>query len=261
MENGIFDFSVLPSFGHDYLSTYYMKSPTQDEHLVLEFLAEEFPKIGSTKKMLELGCGPTLHHIISASQYVEEIYLADYLEENLIIINNWQKNDSTAHDWTRFIELALKFETKPHSSADIQRRALLMKQKLKGIMKCDLQKDRCMDKEEKFPLVTSFYAAEEVGISQIEWKKVMARISNKIEIGGNLIMASLRDCEEYSVISPNGIHSKLPCAKINESDFNLLLPKLGFEKNGMIVRGMKIHGQENEGVHGIVLVSAKKITN
>ena len=57
-------------------------------------------------RLLDVGSGPTIHQIVSASAAYPNIVCSEYLQENYRQIEKWQRRDSDAFDWTetfRFI--------------------------------------------------------------------------------------------------------------------------------------------------------------
>ena len=96
---GLFDFREVANFPRDYLATYYCQPPTADEQMVLAFLAEHFPKIASQPCAIEIGCGPTVHHVLPLAPYVSAIHMADYLPENLDEVRRWRDREPGAHGW------------------------------------------------------------------------------------------------------------------------------------------------------------------
>ncbi len=256
--HGFFDFKHLPSFAKNYLRTFYSEEPTQDEIEVIKFLTRYYPLIKGFKDMIEIGCGPTLHHILPLNGFVSEIHLADYLDENLHEIDLWRKKNPIAHNWNKFTELSLRMEGRDFRKRSISLRENLIRKKIKKIGKCDLKKDRVLTWRRTYEAVGCFYCTEEVGINTLKWEKVMKRLSLLVKPGGFLFMAALRETDFYCVLSEDGYYHKLPCAYLTETDFRRVLPKLGFDMSHTIIKTAKIKGQEAEGVTSVILIAAKK---
>jgi hypothetical protein len=92
-DTGLFDFRSVANFPRDYLATYYCQPPTADEQMVLAFLAQHYPKLESQPCAIEIGCGPTVHHVLPLAPFVSEIHMADYLPGNLRQVRRWRDGE------------------------------------------------------------------------------------------------------------------------------------------------------------------------
>ena len=90
-----------------YLNEYYKKLGKENMAL-LDWYRDMYRKIGSKKSLLEIGGGPTIYQLISASSKVKNITFTDYSQKNLDAVNSWVKNKDTF--WDDFIEHVLKGE-------------------------------------------------------------------------------------------------------------------------------------------------------
>lgn len=257
-DGGIFDFKKVSNFAKNYLKTYYSQHPTNDELAVIEFLVRHYPKVKKNSRMIEIGCGPTIHHILPACEYISEIHMADYLEENLREIQLWKQKHKKAHNWNRFTELSLRHEGIESKIEDVLSRENKLRQKITKFLKCDLKKDFPLGKHRTYQVVGAFYCTEEVGTNQREWKKVMSRVAKLVSPGGHLFIASLRATKYYSASVLDGVRLNLPAAYLTEKDFYKVLPTLEFDMSQTVIETKKIRGQKEEGIHSVILVSALK---
>ena len=140
-DTGLFDFRNVANFPRDYLATYYCQPPTIDERVVLGFLAQHYRKLTSQPCAIEIGCGPTVHHVLPLAPFVSEIHMADYLPENLDQVRRWRDGEPDAHRWQEYTALTLSLEGRPNGQADIERRELDTKRKMTRFMLCDLKSD------------------------------------------------------------------------------------------------------------------------
>ena len=92
-ERGAFE-AWVPS---DYLSEYYSELQ-EDERSTLKYFVEQI-RAAPPGPLVCFGCGPTLHHVLLAAERMSEIYLADYVPENLLEIARWRRGEPGAHDW------------------------------------------------------------------------------------------------------------------------------------------------------------------
>ncbi len=257
-ERGIFDFNVVPNFARDYLSTYYCQAPTQDEQAVIAFLASHYRRIPATSWAIEIGCGPTVHHVLPLAPYVSEIHMADYLPENLEQVRLWRDRAPGAHEWQDYTALTLALEGREATPAAVARREAETRAKISRFRHCDLKMDSPLETSDVYPVVACFYCVENIGVTTAEWTRVMRRVAALTAPGGYLFLSALNQTEFYVVRSADGRLNRLPAAYLTEDDFRQILPTLGFDAGATIVESRSFTGQEREGVNGVVLVAARK---
>ena len=51
------------------------------------------------KRIVDIGSGPTIHSLIPAAKWFDELYLSDYCPQNLEAVQKWVGKDPGAHDW------------------------------------------------------------------------------------------------------------------------------------------------------------------
>jgi hypothetical protein len=252
--DGFFDFRGAGSFASAYIDTFYRnRPPTNDEQKVLAFLVRELRRLPPQPVMLEVGCGPTVHHIFPFVSSVGEIHMADYLPENLEEVRKWKDDVPGACGWDQYAELVLRLEGQACGVADVdalQRRA---RSSVRALLHCDLTQRSILAGDTTYPLVSAFYCTEEVGISIARWQEVMANLAEVVAPGGRLYLSCLAATDFYLVGT-----TPYPCARISESDVRRILPRLGFDMDATVIEAASIAGQDEEGVVGVVLVSAQK---
>lgn len=92
----------------DYLWDYY-RSVQSDEAATLRFLVESARLIGPVPTLLEVGCGPTVHHALPFAGGVGEIHVADFLDRNLSEVRLWTDGAPGAWDWSPFTREVLRY--------------------------------------------------------------------------------------------------------------------------------------------------------
>jgi hypothetical protein len=258
-QEAVFDFNVVSNFSDDYLSTYYSQPPTNDEQVVLSFLARHYPKIASQPCAIEIGCGPTVHHVLPLAPYVSEIHMADYLPDSLEQVRRWRDGVPDAHRWNHYTAFALSLEGRGSTIAEIERREADTRRKMTSLLHCDLKRDQPLPTTRQYSVVTSFYCAENIGITHDEWFNVMRRLANLTASGGYLFLSALRETHFYVIESADGRRQRLPSAYMTEQHFRDVLPKLGFDIRQTVLESMSLEGQEEAGVKGVILVAAAKV--
>lgn len=252
-----FDYKSLDSFPARYLKTYY-QSIDQDELEITRFLVDEYKKIEGNPHMLELGCGPTIHHALPAIPYVSKIDFADYLPENIEAVTKWRQGHKQAHNWNHFTKLVLEFEGSPPSIKDIAERENQLRQKMNKISFCDVLQEKIMEETIRYPIVNFFYCAEEVAVEKNEWKKIMRRVASLVAPGGKLFLAAIRKSRYYTIVKENDHEEKLPTTFLTEKDFESFITREGFIFSESILKVAETPQQAHRGINSIILLSAKK---
>jgi len=255
---GVFDFGTVPCFARDYLSTYYCQPPAVDEQVVLSFLVRHYPLVTSRPCAIEVGCGPTIHHVLPLAPFASEIHMADYLPDNLEQVRLWRDDEPGAHRWQEYTAFTLAREGGPTGASAVARREAETRRKISRLLPCDLKSDRPLPTDRQYPVLASFYCAENIGITTQEWRNVMRRLTGLIAPGGVLFLSALRETDFYVVRSGDGTLRRLPAARLTESDFEQVLPALGFRCGSTVIESVDLHGLESDGLNGVILVAAQK---
>jgi NNMT/PNMT/TEMT family len=258
---------MVSEFSKDYLFTFYSQGPTPDEEAVFEFLVRHYPKIESQPCIIEIGCGPAVHHVLPAAPFVSEVHMADYLIENLEQVRAWKAGRADAHNWHPFTALTLRLEGKPSDETEVLRRERELKDKITSLLRCDLRRDSPLRSPRQYPVVGCFYCTEVVGCTDVagvtkeEWQRVMRRLAGLVAPGGYLFLSAVKETGFYALRSPGGHIRRLPVTSLTEDDFHETLPALGFDTDETIIESRDFTGQEGQGLHGVILVAGRKRTD
>ncbi|MDP3956124.1 MAG: guanitoxin biosynthesis pre-guanitoxin forming N-methyltransferase GntF [bacterium] len=256
--NSQFDFKNVRLFARRYLETYYV-GVNEDEPPIAHFLIEQGKLLSPSRlRALEIGCGPTVHHALSIAPYVKSLDLADYLPDNLAEIQNWKENKPDSFSWHPYTAMILQEEKKATSPELIDERENILRKKIRNLYHCDVTKSPPLPEVNPYPVVLSFYCAEEVGTTSEEWKKVMKNISVMVSPDGYLFLSALRDTSRYILGDPNGKHEWLPCALITKELLRECLNELGFEPESIDIRSVDTPELVNLGIPGILIAGARK---
>lgn len=243
----------------EYLTHYYSTSKvTEDERHIFKFIIDFF----KTQKIyfneiLEIGCGPTIHHVLPFAYHVKRIFMADYLGENLTEIKNWVSGSKDAHNWKHYINgfLRLKKLSEPSS---YKKRTHEFRKKLTSLLLCNIfNRHPLLDKSlnrKTFSLVTSFYCLECVTYSKKQWEKSMKNISSLVSKNGWIIMSALRDTDHYLFSD-----KKFPAVRINEKDIYCSLIDNNFNPNTIKIEVYKVNMKIPAGFHSIIIYCAQRI--
>ena len=94
------------------------------------------------RRVLDLGCGPSIANIISASSWSRRIYMAELLEGNRREITKYLARAEDAWDWSPYFDFHSQLETNQDPVSLEQR----VRKSITGILECDLATDQVFDK-------------------------------------------------------------------------------------------------------------------
>lgn len=252
-ESGVFDFRHAHGFTTQYVETFYAgQPPTDDEQAVLGFLHRQVHRLQGRPRLLEVGCGPTVHHVFPFLGAVSAIDMADYLPENLEEVRRWRDHPADAYGWRPYAALQANLHGDA-SDAAIDAVETGARASIDRLLHCDLKRRPILTDGARYDAVSAFYCTEEVGITIHSWEEVMANLCEAVQPGGHLFLACLRETDFYLVGD-----TRYPCATITEHDVERVLPALGFDPAASIVEAVTIDSQEDSGVLGVVLAAARK---
>jgi hypothetical protein len=227
--------------------------PTEDERAVLSFLTEHARGIRGQPRMLEVGCGPTVHHVFPFVPHVSAVDMADYLPENLAAVRAWQTRAPDAYNWRQYARLALELEARDATEAAVDRLEAEARGRIGRLLPCDLKQPAILSRPATYPVVGAFYCTEEVGISIPQWERVMERLCRTVRPGGLLFLSCLENTDFYLVGD-----TRYPCARITEQDLRRALPHLGFDMASACIASVGLESQRDAGLVGVVLAAARK---
>ena len=237
----------------DYLAQYYSTLAVPEDEkgilqFVLNFLLEKKQKFS---EMLEVGCGPTIHHILPFVPYVGRFYMADYLESNLQEIRKWVSNSPEAHNWTPYLSGVLALEGNTSKLA-LRKRERELRKKIAGLLTCDALETNPLGWTTEFPLVSSFYCLECLGRDKDQWRQAMQNVASLVASGGYIILSALRNADKYIVCG-----REFPTTHIDENEMWETLIVCGFRPETINIHVCPCEWAD-EGFSSIIVCSAQK---
>jgi hypothetical protein len=240
----------------DYLKQYYATDAISTDELgiynvVMSYLQADRPHCGTA---LDFGCGPTLHHVIPLTPYVEELHLADYVPANLAAIQQWLHGETRAHDWDIYIRGVLQLEGIAHPSLiDLARRKKQMRDKITRLKHGNLHWPHPLMDGSTYPLVVSFYCADSATPDKAQWRLFMLHLFNLVQPGGTLILSALNNTKGYRVGT-----RYFPSAQVTEQDMYLVLHEGNFVHKTLDLQVTPVAEWAEEGFESIIIVRAQK---
>jgi hypothetical protein len=247
----------------------YFSTVMQDERLLLEWLAtsaashlRNVPRPGR-RSLLDVGSGPTVHHMLSLCREVDDIVVSDYLAENLVEIQSWLDGDVHAHDWTPFTRGILAAEGTTPTRSRVCERESLLRSRVKKLASIDLKSPRPLCpampygasiEQPLFDVVTSFYCADSATASVEEFHSMIANMATLITPGGSFLGSFLGGCLAYSVGT-----RWLPSANLDVDDITSALRRSGLIVNELTC--FQTPDLEGHGFDHIYVTAASKIAD
>uniref|UniRef100_A0A0N4Z6K6 NNMT/PNMT/TEMT family protein n=1 Tax=Parastrongyloides trichosuri TaxID=131310 RepID=A0A0N4Z6K6_PARTI len=244
-----------------YLKFYYsdeaMASGTRLSLFALPMFAhlikESTPDSSKRQTLIDIGAGPTVYSAFCFREVVDKIYLTDYVQQSLDILNSW-KNETSNFDWKSVIRIIKRTEGgHPLTDSQFERFESEARECVKrgGIFKADVHSEEiCNWKENgieecQFDILISVFCLESACSNHQQYRDCIRRLTNIIKPGGRLIMGSVIEDDSYN----SGVSSKSGKPTI----FTLLnltqeYIKECLKENGMNMNSYKEYLLGNEGV-------------
>ena len=171
-----------------YLSTYYDDINGNDsifQKFVLNNLHNIFTTYKVTgKKLLDIGTGPSIVSIISASRYFEDIYLSDFCKENRAHLKLWVNNDNNKHNWDSFFNFVSQLE-----GTTTQEITTRLRNKIVDIVYCDVLSAGIIENNiSNFDCITTSLCLETACVTEDHFRSAIKNIYSLLNDTGYLII-------------------------------------------------------------------------
>jgi hypothetical protein len=234
-----------------YLNEYY-RDLTADELQVIRYLVDEITN-APAGPVLCFGAGPTLHHVFALAPYASEIYLADYLPENLAEIERWRRDEPGAHDWSAFARYTLECERPGSATPEaVASRMSLTRQRIARLEHCDAGLVDPLGPSYRgfFATVLSPFCADSITDDKQVWARYSRNIASLVRPQGLLLTIALRCCRRYKV-GPR----YFPSADVDENDLQRVLAA-DCDPDTVRVQARDVPEHAAQGYTGILLARA-----
>ncbi|MEI6659935.1 MAG: guanitoxin biosynthesis pre-guanitoxin forming N-methyltransferase GntF [bacterium] len=241
-----------------YLAQYYsgLDQLSVDELAILRFIQHFLSQNHNFfPEMLEVGCGPTIHHSLPFEEYVGQICMADYKKSNLEEIQKWVEGSPDAHNWGPFLAQVLTTENgQEPTTKELVSRMDSLKAKIVQFAECNILRFLPLGYAKEFDLVTSFYTVECSTRTKDEWRLAMENLSGLVKSGGWVVLSALRQTDHYMVGD-----TRFHCAPIDENDMRMTLIDLGFIMSTITIEVNQCPEWAEEGFNSVIIASAQKL--
>ncbi|XP_077995634.1 indolethylamine N-methyltransferase-like [Glandiceps talaboti] len=210
-----------------YLEQYYSNPDGNPEEagllrFWLQSLHEIFAKDGvSGDRLIDIGSGPCIHHLVSACTKFNEVICCEYVEDNRNAIKRWLNNDVGAFNWKPIIKYVCELE----GHSNVEDRETRLRSTIKDVVPCDVNKTNPTEPHEfssQFDCLLTCLTIEAACLTEDQWKQAVKNIATYIKPGGTIIQI----CEPVKFYSVG--EKKFAGANVDEKFVELALREAGF---------------------------------
>lgn len=229
-----------------YLEEYY-KSLGEENQMLLRFFYKAYKKIGKFETLLEIGGGPTVWQLISASKFADLIIFSEFSKDCREEVIRFLKNESKHFDWKDYIEFVAKLEKpKSESNPNIESR---VRKSVKSVVPIDIRKDTPLSPNwfPKFDVVSMGAVAETIAETEKQFINYMKNSIQLLRKGGYFVGYFSKNCKKWT--HGDTVYQNFPVDEEYVCKF--------FEKNGFeIIENSETVGvdyeQDYQGVFGLL---------
>ncbi len=243
-----------PDFGNfsarSYLEEYYSSWDDDEGNFLMAFFHEAYSRIGHMRRLLEIGGGPTIYQLISASRKVDEIVFSDFLEENRNEVKKWVFGEPEAFNWDECFEAVLRLEHREVNKQAVEDKKSLLRGKIKSFVKCDIFQEKPIgDFKVPFDVVSVNFCPESIDDGKEAFLLAMDNIAGLVKPNGWLVMTLLKKGRFYTV----GNHV-FPVFPVDEDLMSEVLKERGFKE----IQMSSINTNPEYGYDALLAISALK---
>ncbi|XP_033728766.1 nicotinamide N-methyltransferase-like [Pecten maximus] len=207
-------------------------------------------KVSGKRRLLDVGTGPTVHSVITASNHVDEIFLSDYAPQNLQYLAKWRKGE-IAHP-KKLLDYVLSLEDRLMTAEERENE---VRDKVKGILPIDVTSEQPLGKDYdggKFDVVISSHCIDAAVYEVDELAKCMKNVSSLLNEGGLFIIA----CDFGATFFQIGEY-KYDGSSFTKEEVKTVMVEAGFE----IKEYLEISNYEHQycDAKGYFFIAARKL--
>lgn len=178
------------------------------------------------RKLLEIGSGPTIHNIASASAYFPEIVQSDFVEANCEELRRWLGGKSQL-DWSPFLEAIARIEGYQDLSSGIRDIEVRIRRSVQSVVHCDVLADRVIPEEvkSKFDLILTSLTLECAAPDFESFLSILMRLNQLLCVGGGLIMIGFLNGKKWKTVG-----GEFHYLSMDQSDIDRALDICGFKE-------------------------------
>ncbi|KAJ8368553.1 hypothetical protein SKAU_G00085810 [Synaphobranchus kaupii] len=206
----------------EYLRSFY-RAPDDVSSFMLRHLNETFSS-GNIKgsRLIDIGSGPTIHGLISASKYFEEIMVSDFTDSNRREIEKWLNKEEGRFDWSPTIQFVCELESRSRSSEEVEQR---LRQAVKQVLRCDVRQENPFHPltVEPADCILSSLCLEAACKDLETYRRALQSIAALLKPGGVLVLIGVLN-ESFYIVG----QQRFSCLVLSQSFIEETLRDLGF---------------------------------
>ncbi|KAI8480430.1 hypothetical protein Bbelb_418430 [Branchiostoma belcheri] len=165
---------------------------TDDKECVQLFIMDHLHQtfgsgIFQGKRLLDIGTGPSVLSVLSASKYFSDITCSDYLPVCREELQRWVDGDPEAFDWGAYFRYISKLEGNSSSPDEIAAR---LRKAIKAVVHCDVKQSNplCTESVDPFDVVVSSFCLELACDSPDQYRAGVGNMASLVKHGGGLVL-------------------------------------------------------------------------
>lgn len=186
--------------------------------ILLTFQQTELHRIFSSdheqgKTLLDVGSGPTVNFVLSASNQYKDIVLSDLVEANRIELEKWLSGRESAVNCEFYAKIVAALE----GCSDVKRRVCELAESIRTVVRkvipCDVLKPGVLPEEhrESFDAVLCCNCLETAAQDHASYRRLVCNVAGLVKPGGLLIWAGVGGMAMYPVAN-----EEFPMADVTE---------------------------------------------
>ena len=243
------DFSTFSA--REYLKDFYPSLNPENEFL-LKFYHDFYSSIPRQKTLLEIGGGPTIFQLISASRKVDEIIFSEYAQSCRDEVTLFIQNEPSAWNWDDYIRFEIGLE-KSGESVDSMKE--LIRSKIKKVLPCDAFSVHPLapESDREYDVLTMGGVLECISNTEKEFLSACTNTFSLLKPSGYFVGFFAKNLTKWT---HNGkVFELFP---INETYIEKLFPTLGLEIRTMTQSVPPDYHQEYEGIFAVSAIKKAK---
>jgi len=206
----------------DYLNEYYTEVSDENESL-LQFFYDTYSKLEPVDSMLEVGGGPTIYQIISASRVAKHIDFSEYLPANLAMVRAWLDQKPGSFNWDIYFKRVLEIEGRPASRENIDALAGTVRGAVRRLTQYDVFREPpLVEGEPLYDIIASNFCIEGIQTDRQVFERQFGRMTSYLRPGGLLALCMVKNATYYRVGK-----RRFPVVPVNETIMENVLKNAG----------------------------------
>uniref|UniRef100_UPI00358EC49C nicotinamide N-methyltransferase-like n=1 Tax=Myxine glutinosa TaxID=7769 RepID=UPI00358EC49C len=171
-------------------------------------------------RLLDVGSGPSIYQILSASEAFDDIYLSDFTEVNGNELHLWLEDSPEAFNWSPIIQYVCDLEGNGDTCESKSER---LRRKVKSVLFCDVNQDPPVcGIDPPFDCILTTFCLEVACLDIEMYHQAVGRLAGLLKAGGHLVMLVALEETFYQVGN-----KRFWCLELSEATVQEALIKAG----------------------------------